>query len=384
MYTIMKGRSRQIRPKHPKGKMSHSPHTNPRLIPTLRDDITHGGFFANMKREAREIEEFYLNDEEREQLSKKGRLWRWFVLAWWVLKNSFFKLTSTRRILLLIGLLLMVTEVSVQDDSGQAMIHYRTLGILFLLLVLILELKDKLLAHSELEAGRAVQSAMTPEPTPFVPGWNVWLFTRSANEVGGDLVDFHRFDGNRFGVAIGDVAGKGLGAALFMVKIQSTLRALAPDFESLSDLASKLNAILIRDGVPGKFASLVFVRLGPAVGDLWFVNAGHMPPLIVSPDGVTEFPKGDAALGLSVDAQFTARDVKLSTGQSFVLYSDGLTEAQNEAGEFYGLERLKTLCRQNSSVSAQSFGERILAAISAFEKDARRNDDLSLVILQRN
>jgi len=109
---------------------------------------------------------------------------------------------------------------------------------------------------------------MNPESAPFVPGWNVWLFTRSANEVGGDLVDFLRLDGARFGVVIGDVAGKGLGAALFMVKIQSTIRALAPDFESLSDLVSKLNSILMRDGIPGKFASLMFLRIDSAAGEI--------------------------------------------------------------------------------------------------------------------
>lgn len=364
--------------------MAQNPHTTPRLIPTLRDDFTHGGFFGNLKREAREIEEFYLNDDEREQLSKKGKIWRWFVLAWWVLKNSIFKLTSSRRILLLVGLLLIVTDISVQNDSGQVEVQYKILGAVCLLLVLILELKDKLLAHSELESGRAVQVAMAPEPTPFVPGWNVWLYTRSANEVGGDLVDFLRLDANRFGIAIGDVAGKGLGAALFMVKIQSTLRAIAPDFESLGDLARKLNSILLRDGMPSKFASLVFARIESTTGNLRFVNAGHMPPLIVTPDGVTELPKGNAALGLSVDAQFATQDIQLNSGQCFVVYSDGVTEAQNAAGEFYGLDRLKVLCRQCSAVSAQSFGERVLASVAAFEKDARRKDDLSLVVLQKS
>jgi serine phosphatase RsbU (regulator of sigma subunit) len=117
-------------------------------------------------------------------------------------------------------------------------------------------LKDKLLAHGELESGRAVQRAMIPEQAPLVPGWNLWLFTRSANEVGGDLVDFLRMNGDRFGIAIGDVAGKGLGAALFMVKIQATLRALTPDHDSLTDLASKLNRICPRWNAT-KFASLL-------------------------------------------------------------------------------------------------------------------------------
>ena len=359
--------------------------TTPHLFPTLRDDITRGGFFANLRQEARDIEEFYLNEDEHERLRKKGKIWRWFVLAWWVLKNSLLKLTSFRRILLVAGLLIIFAgNTSFRSESSKLTIDYKPVGTICLLLVLLLELKDKLLAHSELESGRAVQRAMNPEPMPIVPGWNVWLYTRPANEVGGDVVDFLRLEGNRFGVAVGDVAGKGLGAALFMVKIQSTLRALAPEFESLSNLASKLNSILIRDGMPGKFASLIFIRIDSSSGDIRLVNAGHMPPLIVSPDGVTELPKGNAALGLSIDTQFESREVSLSDGQSLVIYSDGVTESQNEAGEFYGLARFKALCLECRSIAPQSFGERILAAISAFEGDARRSDDLSLAILQKS
>lgn len=357
---------------------------NPRLFSTLKDDINQGDIFGKLKREAEDIEDFYLNDEERALLKKKGRLWRWFVLAWWVLKNSFFKLSPLRRLLLVLGLVLGLVNTSVSNDGNQVSVHYGVLGVACILLVLILELKDKLLAHSELESGRAVQKAMNPEQVPMVPGWNVWLFTRSANEVGGDLVDFLRISTDRFAIAIGDVAGKGLGAALFMVKIQATLRTLAPDYESLSEIASKLNSILLRDGMPAKFASLIFVRIDSTSSTLRYVNAGHMPPLVVSRDTVTELAKGNVALGLSADAVYTEQEVPLNTGQAFVAYSDGLTEAQNEAGEFYGVERFKNLCRQLGGLSAHAFGEGSVADVTRFEGEARRNDDLSLVILQRS
>jgi hypothetical protein len=354
------------------------------LFSTLKDDITQGGLFAQLKREAEDIEDFYLNDEERAQLKKKGKLWRWFVVAWWVLKNSFFKLSPLRRLLLVFGLLLSCINVSASSGNGDVSIHYTFLGVACILLVLILELKDKLLAHSELESGRAVQKAMNPDRSPSVPGWNVWLFTRSANEVGGDLVDFLRLNGDRFGVAIGDVAGKGLGAALFMVKIQATLRALAPDYDSLTDLAAKLNGILLRDGMPTKFASLLFIRIDAAAGTLRYINAGHMPPLVVGAEGVTELPKGNVALGLSADALYADQEVPLARGQSLIVYSDGLTEAQNEAGEFYGIERLKALSARLSGTPAQALGEQVVADVARFEGEARRNDDLSLVILQKS
>jgi hypothetical protein len=354
------------------------------LMSTLRDDVTRGGFIADLKREVRDIEEFFLTDEEREHLKRKGTFRRWFVLAFRVAKNSLLKLTSFRRILLVVGLVLVSSDISYQDTGGGLMIHFNGIGALCLLFVIVLELKDKLLAHIELDSGRAVQRAMCPEPMPVVPGWAVWLYTRSANEVGGDLVDFLRLEGDRFGVAIGDVAGKGLAAALFMVKIQSTIRALIPDAASLGDLASRMNAILVRDGIPGKFASLILARGNSETGKLQLVNAGHMPPLIVSSEGISELPKGNVALGLSMRSLFDARDITLKTGQTLVMYSDGITEAQNESGEFYGLDRFKALCQECRAMAPQAFGERVLAAVTLFEGDARRRDDLSLVILQRS
>jgi sigma-B regulation protein RsbU (phosphoserine phosphatase) len=366
--------------------MAQHAQKKPGIISTLKDDITQGDLFATLRREAREIEDFYLSDEEHERLDRKGAIWRWFVLAWWVLKNSFYKLTPARRLLLVVGLVLLFIKISATGQQGHSSINmnFDLLGVACILLVLILELKDKLLARGELESGRAVQRAMSPEPSPVVAGWNVWLFTRSANEVGGDLVDFLRLTGDRFGIVIGDVAGKGLGAALFMVKIQATLSAIASEYHSLSDLASKLNGILIRDGMPGKFASMIFVRIDSPAGTLRYVNAGHLPPLVVSTDGVKQLPKGNVALGLSADAVYDGQEIAMSTGQSLVLYSDGLTEAQNEAGEFYGMERFEALCRQLAGCSAQAFGERLVAEVALFEGESRRNDDLSLAILQRS
>jgi sigma-B regulation protein RsbU (phosphoserine phosphatase) len=109
-----------------------------------------------------------------------------------------------------------------------------------------------------------------------------------------------------------------------------------------------------------------------------------MPPLVISPAGLTELPKGNAALGLSPDSEYAVQEVTCVSGQSFVVYSDGLTDAQSESGEFFGLERFKQLCTQLSGVSAQSFGEQVIAAVTRFEGDARRKDDLSLVILQKS
>ncbi|HTO95273.1 MAG TPA: PP2C family protein-serine/threonine phosphatase [Bacteroidota bacterium] len=363
--------------------MEQTTNTPPRLIRTLRDDIAHGGILDELRREASEIEDFYLDQEERERLQGRGAIGRAALLAWWVVKHSLLRLTSARRILLVLGIVLVFIDITVRNEGDQVSFHFTPLGAACLVLVIILELKDKLLARDELESGRAVQLAMSPEPSPAVPGWDVWLYTRSANEVGGDLVDFLRLDGGRSAAVVGDVAGKGLAAALFMVKIQSTLRALAPDFTSPADLMAKLNAILIRDGLPGKFASLVYVAIDSPSGDIRLVNAGHMPPVIISGGTVTELPKGNAALGLAPLTLFEPRDVHLAPGDTLVVYSDGVTEARNGAGEFFGPDRFKALCAECRGIAAQPFGARILDAVARFEGNARRTDDLSLVILRK-
>ncbi|HUI09300.1 MAG TPA: PP2C family protein-serine/threonine phosphatase [Bacteroidota bacterium] len=363
--------------------MTETTHTTPRLIPTLRDDIAHGGIVDELRREAGEIEDFYLDQDERDRLQGKSALGRAALLSWWVVKHSILKLTSARRILLLLGIVLVFADISFSTEDNHLRFQFTGLGAACLVLVIILELKDKLLARDELESGRAVQLAMSPEPSPAVPGWDVWLYTRSANEVGGDLVDFLRLEGGRSAAVVGDVAGKGLAAALFMVKIQSTLRALAPDYASPADLMAKLNAILLRDGLPGKFASLVYVAIDSPSGDIRLVNAGHMPPVVVSGEGVAELPKGNAALGLAPLTLFQGRDVHLAAGDTLVVYSDGVTEAQNSAGEFFGPDRFKALCAGCRGIAAQPFGMRILEAVSRFEGNARRRDDLSLVVLRK-
>lgn len=358
---------------------------NQGIFGTLRDDFREGGFFDRVKGEFQAIRDFYLDEEDRERLMKKGKIARWFVLSWWILKKAFFRLTPVRRLLLIAGIVLIYAgNISVSGEGYYSVnLHYRTFGLILILFVLVLELKDKLVAHAELESGRAVQRSMAPPCSPSAPGWDIWLFTRPANEVGGDLVDFVALGGATFGIALGDVAGKGLGAALFMVKIQSTLRALAPDFDSLSRLSSKMNEILIRDGMPSKFASLFFARITGSTGTVRYVNAGHIPPLLLRSSGVSELPKGNTALGLALKSEYADEEVTLAAGEYLIAYSDGVTEAQNESSQFFGPERLKNLCGHFAASSARELGERIVAEVDRFVGDARGKDDLSLAILHK-
>jgi hypothetical protein len=357
----------------------------PRLAETLIQDIRHGDLVRTVRRDYNELKEFYLDKERKARLQSMGRIKRGFWMAWWLLKSLFFKLTPVRRILLVISFFIILQSgtIGYEGETVQIRNDTSTIGFVVLLFILMLELKDKLMAQSELEVGRSVQRALMPKQSPRVPGWELWLFTRPANEVGGDWVDLLEIDKNRFGVTLGDVAGKGLKAALLMVKLQATIRALATDFSSLAELGTKLNAILRRDGLPDSFASLVYLELQSDSGTVRLLNAGHMPPIILRGNNIQEIPYGTVALGVLPEANFIEQRTELQNGDVLLVYSDGLTEAQNETGDFFGEQRLMAFLRALVGLSAQKIGERMVAEVNHFVGEARVHDDLSLIALKR-
>jgi phosphoserine phosphatase RsbU/P len=352
----------------------------------VRDEVRPGGWRGTFRRTVAELEEFYLTPDERQSLATTHRLWRWTSLGWWLLKSLFFKLSTARRVVLVAALVLLVSGRSgVRLSGGEvtAGVQLATFGGLLLVALLLLELKDKLLARHELEAGRAVQRALMPDRCPSLAGWDVWMYTRPANDVGGDLVDCLEVGPGRVAFALADVAGKALPAALLMAKVQSTLRALATEVPTLGALAARTNVILCRDGLPNRFATMVYLDARDNSGLLRLVNAGHMPPVRIVGPTYHDLPRGNMALGMMPGATYEEQEIELQPGEMLVVYSDGLTEALNEAGDFYGDDRLRAVFPALSSLSAHDAGARLLASVDAFIGDTRPYDDLSLVILKR-
>lgn len=358
----------------------------PKFFKTLFDDIGQffsdlfsGAFYKQIKKDFLEIREFFLDKHREKRLEEMGRFRRGWYLIWWLIKILFFKLSSFRRILLIIALYLILSA----NDNGNVNDGKIIIGAFIFFFIILLELKDKLLARNELEAGRSIQQALVPVPNPTVPGWDIWLYTRPANDVGGDLVDFLKINGNRFGLAIGDVAGKGLPAALLMAKLQATLRAVAPDFLSLDKLAGKLNSIFNRDSLPNRFASMLYLEIKSDSDQIRFVNAGHFPPIVSGPSKLIEMNKGAPALGIMPDSRFTEENYQLKSGDLFIVYSDGVTEARNEAGDFFGESEFKDLLKKTEGLTATQAGTKILETVDNFIGAANATDDLSMIILRR-
>ena len=366
-------------------KSENTQHKNePRLRDTLRDDFSQGNHLSTFRKEFRDLKEFYIDEEKKRRLQDMSPLRRWFYLSGWLCKSMLMRLTPIRRLVLVIGIFLLILSPSITVDNRH--IQFTNLYIFggaAILLVLMLELKDKLLARDELVAGQKVQRALMPEQSPAVPGWSLWIHSRPANDVGGDLIDFIRLSEKRFGIALGDVSGKGLQAALIMAKLQATLKALAPDFESIANLVAKLNTIFHRDGLPNSFASLVYAEITADSGKLRFVNAGHYPPILLTADGAKETQKGEAALGLMELTAYVEHQLELPSGEVFIAYSDGLTEACNERGEFFGSERFFRRIALLRDRSPEAIGNALLSEIDFFVGDASPNDDISMVVLKR-
>lgn len=351
---------------------------NPRLGQTLLNDIKQGGFFKTLKREWKEIRDFYIDEERSKKLSDMGRLRRWLYFTFWLMKSLFLKLTPVRRLLLLLAVVLLFQGDQVNTYSGNSM-----LSVLLLLFILMLELKDKLLAKQELDVGRSVQFALMPDTMPQVDGWDIWLYSQPAREVGGDMIDSISIDAKRHALALGDIAGKGLGAALFMARLQAVLRALAPDYEKPAQLIEKINAIFYRDRTPNSFASLFYLELQPALPTIKYVSAGHLPPLIFGKNGFKELEKGQAALGLMDDTKYTERTLRMEKGQIMLVYSDGLSEAKTEQNEFFGEQRIREIIGKNALSTTENIGKQLMHAVEQFTDSGTLSDDLSLLLLKK-
>jgi hypothetical protein len=352
---------------------------------TVIADLKRGGFRRTVGRDLDDLYDFYLDEARRARLRRMHPLRRWISVAAWLLKSLILRLTPTRRILVLISLLLVIQDKVFINagDEVSLRVMLGPLGYLILFVVLMLELKDKLLARDELAVGRAVQLALLPDRNPELAGWSIWLYTRPANDVGGDLVDYLALPGGRLGLMLGDVAGKGLGAALLMAKLQATLRALAPEAAALDGLGVRLNGIFCRDGLPNRFATLVYLELHPGSGTIHVLNAGHLPPLVLGGSGLVEMEPVAPPLGILPDAEYPEQRLQLAVGDRLVAYSDGVTDARNAAGEMFGDDRLRALLVECRTLGPADLGMRLLADILKFSGEERLPDDLSLIILQR-
>lgn len=353
---------------------------------TLRQDIMSDDLGSTFARDWKEMKEYFLTYERRKMLSEMGWFKKGFYHLLWLLETLFFRLTPLRRLLFVVSLIILIfgnISFSTSTDGGSSIgLQLNFIPYAIVLFVLMLELKEKLLAKSELSEGRAIQKALLPDSSPDLPEWDIWLYSEPANDVGGDMVDFISVSNSKALVSIADVSGKGLGAALLMAKLQATVRALATERLSLSELGRKLNGIFFRDTLPKSFASLICLEFNQGSDSIKILNAGHMPPFMINKD-IIKLDKGEPAIGIIPDVEYTEKTIQMNCGDILLLYSDGVTEARNLNGMFFGEENLIKILENSSFNSAESLGKYVLSKTMQFIDNERVYDDLSLAVIMR-
>lgn len=243
--------------------------------------------------------------------------------------------------------------------------------------------KQKL--EDELMIAREIQRGLLPAELPAIPGFAIAATNISSKQVGGDYYDVIDPGSGRYVIAIGDVAGKGPPASLLMATLQASIRALVPLGLSLSELTGRVNDLMLRNTSHGKFITFFWGILDTGDGVFHYVNAGHNPPLLVRGDGSVErLEIGGLILGiLPTDTPYEQGIAKLGAGDTLLLYTDGVSEAMNTAGEEFGEERILSIMRKSHRTDVGEIQDTIVDAVTRFSGEAGQADDITLVVVRR-
>ena len=239
--------------------------------------------------------------------------------------------------------------------------------------------------EEELRFASDIQTNLLPKSNPKIDGFDIAGRSISAKEVGGDYYDFISIDNNTNVICLGDISGKGMPAALLMANLQATLRGQALFSSSAGECLTRANKLLYRSTDLQKFATLFYGILDASKNIFHFSNAGHDPPYLIDSDKkVTRLTKGGTVLGFMEDYQFEEDSVKLSTGDTIVIYSDGITEALNKNNEEFGEEQLLVVLKENLKSTAELLIEKVFKAVKLFVKDVHQSDDITIVVIKKN
>lgn len=257
-------------------------------------------------------------------------------------------------------------------------------GFLVINLLILLEVADRLTLKRDLEVAREIQQAMLPREIYTATGIEAFGVTRPANTVGGDLYDVIRRSDGRIVLALGDVAGKGSPAALLMALVVAMLRVLVDEGLDPAELIARLNVQVSRHAPGSRFVTLVLGLYDPATGELAYVNAGQNPPMLRRASGRYErLTEGGIALGMFEHATYTAGSLVLQPGDVMLLFSDGVTEAEDPAGQPFDDAGLERAINRHWWEDMKTLGTSVLGAVETHAADTRMADDLTVLDVRR-
>jgi phosphoserine phosphatase RsbU/P len=360
----------------------------------VTDGLELAQLWSQFKADARASYRLYQRDFDARS-PREGRRHHFFQtvqeLAWAILE----KLTPARRVLLLLGVLLLVFPgggFTYHAKSGEVQVaefDFHFYGGVLIFVVLMLEIADRVVMKRDLEIARDIQKWLLPAKPPYVPGLSIAFATRPANTVAGDFYDvFARpatpSGDSRFMLAVADVAGKSIPAALLMATFQASLRTLSATGSSLEELAVSMNRYACTNSQDGlRFTTAFLAEFDPAGRSLTYINAGHNAPVLRRSAGTIErLTQGGLPFGIQSDAPYESGRVILQPNDWLLIFTDGLVEAENAQQEEYGEGRMLEVMQVSINMSADDMLRRMMFNLDAFVGPTPQHDDVTCLVVK--
>ena len=311
--------------------------------------------------------------------------------AWAILE----KLTPARRVLLLLGVVLLIFPgggFSYHGKAGEVEVvefDLRFYGGVVLFVLLMLEVADRVVMKRDLEIARDIQRWLLPAIPPQVPGMTIAFATRPANTVAGDYYDVFARPASaggepRFLLSVADVAGKSIPAALLMAAFQASLRTLSATPCSLTEMVASMNQYACTNSQSGlRFTTAFVAEFDPATRTLHYINAGHNNPILRRSNGTVEhLVAGGLPLGIRAAAVYESGNAILRADDWLVIFTDGVIEALNEREEEYGEPRLLEVLRAGAASTPDELLRRLLSDIDTFVGATPQHDDITCMLVK--
>jgi sigma-B regulation protein RsbU (phosphoserine phosphatase) len=315
-----------------------------------------------------------------------------FRIIWAFFLAMLMKLTPARRVLLLLAIVLILVQGQIHF-SKDVTFDLTWIGIALLFIILALELADRVTMKRDLEIAREIQQWLVPEKPPEVSGVDIAFASLPQNTVAGDSYDAFLRPANGNGesslvIAVADVAGKSIPAALLMATFQASLRTLSGTSSTLQENVHGLDRYARAHNLEGRrFTTAFLAELDPASGALQYVNAGHNSPIVLRAKGGCErLEIGGPPLGLPLfrgaEPRYECGSIQLLSGDLLFIFTDGMIDAVNEDGEEFGEQQLAKLLSGCPPMPAAALRDRIIRELNTFVGDAHQQDDITCLILR--
>jgi hypothetical protein len=364
------------------------------------DRVTEGlavhQLWGQLEKDARSSYRLYSADmDEREAGQSKGdRVWYVIRTLFWAIIE---KLSPARRVLVLLGLILIVFPAGGVTYTNQAghletfQLDLHVWGALLIFIVLLLELADRVVMKRDLEIAKDIQAWLLPGAPLQIPGYGIAYATRPANTVAGDYYDVILRPGataseDRILFVVADVAGKSIPAAMLMATFQASLRTLANSRAALVELVADLNRYACSNSQGGaRFTTAFLAELDAATGELTYVNAGHNVPILRRTSGAVERPEvGGIPIGVLEAATYELGKMRIGTGDWLVIFTDGVVEAVNSKADEYGEEELIRVVDRSSATAPADSLQNILESLDLYVGNTPQHDDMTCLLLKRS